>query len=60
VFVVDELSFAVELWPGDAIVISEEHAEFTWLSLAEASARLRWDSNRTALWELNERLRRGL
>ncbi len=60
-----------ESWPPDTIVIPEyafgfecnaqillsgEHTGFAWLSYAEALARLSWDSNKTALYELNCRL----
>jgi dATP pyrophosphohydrolase len=41
------------------IVKSREHTSYRWLSYDEAARLLRWDSNKTALWELNERLRRG-
>lgn len=59
-------------WPPDTLVIPEhafavdatdhtiehgdEHLEFAWLSYTEAMDRLRFDSNKNALWELHERL----
>jgi len=36
--------------------LSREHVEIAWLTHGEALARLTWDSNRHALWELHERL----
>jgi len=57
-YVVTEHSFGVETAPGAEIVLSTEHVEFRWLGYAEATETLEWDSNRTALWELNERLLR--
>ncbi len=60
-------------WPADTYVIPEyafgfacegeiclsgEHSECVWLGYAEARDRLKWDSNKTALYELNCRLRR--
>ena len=60
-----------QLWPRDTFVIPEyafgfacdgdiclssEHVGFAWLSYDEAMERLCWDSNRTALYELNCRL----
>jgi dATP pyrophosphohydrolase len=46
--------------PDDfTIAISREPTAYRWLSYEEAVKLLRWDSNKTALWELNERLRRG-
>ncbi len=56
VFVIPEFCFAVEV--GDSeIRLSEEHREFAWLGYEVASERLTWDSNKVALWELQERLR---
>jgi dihydroneopterin triphosphate diphosphatase len=59
VYIVIERAFGVELSASHAIALSAEHAEYSWLSFDEASKRLRFDSNRTALWELHERLARG-
>jgi dATP pyrophosphohydrolase len=57
-FVIPEHSFGVEVGSAD-LRLSDEHTEAAWLPYAEAHARLRWDSNRNALWELDQRLRRG-
>ena len=54
--VIPEYSFAVEI-SGHEIVLSAEHDELKWLNYGEASKLLTWDSNRVALWELNERLK---
>lgn len=51
--VITEHSFGAEL-ENTEIVLSSEHSEGQWLSYAEASEKLKWDSNKTALWELNE------
>ena len=40
------------------ISLSSEHDSFEWLRYEEAFERLTWDSNRVALWELSERLKR--
>ena len=57
VLVIPEYCFAVDA--GDStITLSGEHTEFQWLPYKQASSLLKWDSNRTALWELNERLKR--
>ena len=60
-----------DLWPHDTIVIPEytfgfecdseialssEHTGLEWLTYDEAISRLTWDSNKTALYELNCRL----
>lgn len=58
VYVVTERCFGVELPQGDEIALSREHTEVRWLAYDDAHALLEWDSNRTALWELNQRLRR--
>ena len=58
-FVVREFAFGVEIGAGAEIRLSDEHAEHRWLDLAAAQALVRYDSNRTALWELNERLTRA-
>lgn len=54
--VVPEYTFAVDVSDGE-LLLSAEHTEFAWLTYAEAHAALRWDSNKTALWELDRRLR---
>lgn len=57
VFVIPEHCFAVDA--GDStIILSGEHTECRWLGYKQAFSLLKWDSNRTALWELNERLKR--
>jgi len=57
-YVIPEYSFAVDV--GSAkLVLSKEHTELRWVAYDEARALLKWDSNRTALWELTERLRRS-
>jgi dATP pyrophosphohydrolase len=54
-FVVPEYAFGLPL--GDASVrLSDEHVEVVWLSFREAHERLTWDSNKVALWELEQRL----
>lgn len=54
--VVPEYAFAVEA-QGTRLSLSGEHRELRWLGYEAAMPLLRWDSNRTALWELHERLR---
>ena len=56
-YVVREYSFAIDV--GDRqLTLSSEHDEVRWLPYDMASSLLTWDSNRVALWELNERLAR--
>lgn len=53
-YVIPEYSFAFECF--DEFVLSNEHTGFEWLNYEDAMSRLTWDSNRTALYELNCRL----
>ncbi len=55
VFVIPEHTFGVDV-NGRRLRMSHEHTEIRWLSIADASALLRFDSNRIALWELNQRI----
>jgi dATP pyrophosphohydrolase len=56
-YVIPEYAFAVEVEP-DMIRLSDEHAEHAWLPFDVACTRVKFDSNRTALWELLQRLTR--
>ncbi len=58
-FVVTEYAFAVQVSSKD-IAISHEHTQFEWLSYDKAYEKLKYDSNRTALWELNRRIKLDL
>jgi len=53
---VPQQAFGVELSQHE-ILLSDEHTEFRWVPYEDAARMLRWDSNKTALWELHERLR---
>lgn len=53
-YVLPEYCFAFEC--KDEIVLSHEHTECVWLPYDKACAKLKWDSNRTALYELKCRL----
>ena len=39
------------------IVISPEHSEYRWLSYKEAHKLIKFDGNKTALWELDKKLK---
>ena len=41
------------------LTLSHEHSEIRWATYEEAHELLRYDSNKSALWELAERLRLG-
>lgn len=57
-YVIPEYCFGV-LIESKALPRSGEHSEYSWMSYEEATDRLRYDSNKTALWELRERIRDG-
>ncbi len=52
--VIPEYAFGFEC--REDIVLSHEHTEFIWLPYTETIEKLKWDSNRTAVYELNCRL----
>jgi dATP pyrophosphohydrolase len=58
VLVVPEHSFGLRCTTEEC-VLSDEHDDYGWFGFADARRRLRWDSNRNALWELDHRLRVG-
>jgi len=58
IFVVPEHAFAVDAGQ-QTIRLSDEHTEYAWCGFQDAMGKLKWDSNRNALWELNERLERA-
>ncbi|MBY6038098.1 NUDIX domain-containing protein [Fictibacillus nanhaiensis] len=55
VYVINEYSFGVEVLKKD-LSLSKEHSFYKWVSYDEALSLLKWDSNKTALWELNRRV----
>ena len=59
-FVVNEFSFAAELFEKDELVVGIEHAEHKWCSYEEATDLLKYDSNKNALTELYRRIEKNL
>lgn len=55
--VIPEYSFGVKIDSVD-FEISAEHKSYQWVTYTEAMNRLKYDSNKTALWELVTRLNR--
>lgn len=53
-YVIPEYTFGFEC--KEDIKLSHEHTECVWLTYDEATKKLKWDSNRTALYELHCRL----
>lgn len=57
-YIVTKHFFAMDVTHArSAVVLSEEHSEFLWAPYSEASKTLRYDDDKTALWELDARIR---
>ncbi|EKY4025496.1 NUDIX pyrophosphatase [Listeria innocua] len=57
-YVIPEYCFAIDLTSFSGYIeLSIEHRELKWLSYESVIQLLEWDSNKTALYELNERLK---
>ena len=59
VFYSEEYGFAVDI-SNQKISLSNEHEEYRWVNYAQAQELLKYDSNKSALWELNEKLKRKI
>jgi dATP pyrophosphohydrolase len=57
-YVVPQHFFTCDL-TGLDVTLSDEHTDVRWATYDEASELLRYDSNKNALWEIAERLRRN-
>ncbi|MCE0494978.1 NUDIX hydrolase [Vibrio salinus] len=55
-FVIPEYAFSVQVSGNPRL--SSEHTGFRWCDFQEASELLEYDSNKIALWELGERLKK--
>jgi dATP pyrophosphohydrolase len=58
VLVIPEYAFGARVEDTE-LTLSHEHTEYGWFTLDDAAKAVQWDSNRTALWELDHRLRHG-
>ncbi len=58
VLVIPEYAFGVAVG-GREMMLSHEHTEYAWHDIESALRMVAWDSNRTALWELDQRVRRA-
>ena len=56
VYVIPQYCFGVAS-QNIQIVISPEHTEYQWLSYKEAHKLIKFDGNKTALWELDKKLK---
>jgi dATP pyrophosphohydrolase len=55
-YVIPQYSFGV-LVKIRYIILSQEHTKYRWLKYQEACNLLKYDDNKTALWELDRRVR---
>jgi len=55
IYVIKEYCFGAQIFTKN-LILSKEHLQYKWLSFEDAIKHLKWDSNKTALWELNKRL----
>ena len=55
IYVIPEYCFAIDVGKKK-IILSGEHTEYRWVNYDSAQNKLKWVSNKNALWELNERL----
>jgi dATP pyrophosphohydrolase len=56
VYVIPQYSFGVAAHDVQ-ITTSREHTDFRWLTYEEACELIKYDGSRTALWELDKRLK---
>ena len=56
ILLIPEFVFLAKIAFDTEIIISEEHIDFRWVKYNEALRILKWDSNKTALWESNYRI----
>ena len=56
VYVIPQYCFGVAA-QDIQIVISREHTEYKWFTYEEAYKSIKYDGNKTALWELDKRLK---
>jgi len=52
IYIIPEHAFAIEL-KTEKIIISDEHVSYSWNTYTQARDKLKWDSNKTALYELD-------
>lgn len=55
IIMIPEFAFGVEV-QSKKLKISNEHTEYLWFTFKNAISQLKYDSNKSALWELNYRL----
>ena len=56
---IPEYSFAVKI-DSTILNLSHEHTEYEWVNYETAIKGLRYDSNKTALWDLDNKIKLGI
>ena len=56
--VIPEYTFAVRM-DTTILELSQEHTEYEWVDYKTALKKLSYDSNKTALWELDSKIKLG-
>ncbi|MBT9692874.1 NUDIX hydrolase [Eubacterium ventriosum] len=56
--VIPEYTFAARM-DTTILELSQEHTKYEWVDYKTALKRLRYDSNKTALWELDSKIKLG-
>lgn len=56
--VIPEYTFAARM-NTTILELSQEHTKYEWVDYKTALKRLRYDSNKTALWELDSKIKLG-
>ena len=59
VYFSEEFAFAVKI-DKEEIKLSYEHQEYKWHSYEDVKKLLKYDSNKSALWELDTKIKRGI
>ena len=59
IIMIPEFAFGVEAASRE-LKISNEHTQYLWLNYEDAIKKLKYDSNKSALWELDYRLKNGV
>lgn len=58
IVMIPECAFGLEM-TSKVLNISNEHSEYSWVSFKDAIKMLKYDSNKSAVWELHHRLTHG-
>ena len=60
VIVIPVYCFSAEIDPTENIVLSEEHTQYRWVDYKTAVDMLHFDIDKTAIWELNTKLKKKI